>query len=66
MRKSVTILTLIVFSFLLLECSEKTGIFFPETNLKLVYPSDGLICLDNKIDFNWTDKSSTQENSKEY
>ena len=59
-------LTLIAFSFLFLQCSEKTGIFFPETNLELVYPSDGLICINNEIDFNWTDKVSTQGTSKEY
>lgn len=65
MRKALIALILIVFCCISLKCSEP-GIFFPEKNLELVYPSDGLICINNEIDFNWTDKASSQATSNEY
>ena len=53
MRKALIILSLISLCFLSMQCSTEVGLFVPEKEVELIYPSENLLCIENEIDFIW-------------
>jgi len=65
MRYTKNILFLFLFSLLALQCSKKDANQAPST-VTLIFPSENLLCIDNTVDFNWSDAIDPEANEIEY
>ena len=65
MRYSKNILFLIFFSLLVMQCSKKYENQAPSV-VTLIFPSENLLCIDNTVDFNWSDAIDPESNEIEY
>ncbi len=58
MRKSIILLCLVSVFLLHVECAKKKN--QPPSAVSLIYPSDNLLCINNFIDFNWSDSTDPE------
>ena len=65
MRYTKKILFLFLFSLLALQCTKKDANQAPSA-VSLIFPSENLLCIDNTVDFNWSDAIDPEENEIEY
>ena len=65
MRHIKNILFLFLFSLLAMQCSKKEENQAPSV-VSLIFPSENLLCIDNTVDFNWSDAIDPEANEIEY
>jgi hypothetical protein len=65
MRYTKNILFLFLFSLLALQCSKKDANQAPSV-VSLIFPSENLLCIDNTVEFNWSDAIDPEANEIEY
>lgn len=65
MKHLKNILFLVIFSLLAMQCSKKEANQAPSV-VTLIFPSENLLCIDNAVEFNWSDAIDPEENEIEY
>ena len=65
MKKALIITCLASFCLFNFQCSKKRANLAPSV-VELVFPSENLLCIDNMIDFNWSDAVDPDNDDIEY
>lgn len=62
--KQLNIIFLILLSFVTIQCTKYSN--KAPSKVELIYPSENLLCIDNRIDFNWSDAIDPEDDEIEY
>jgi len=66
MKKSLIIYSLMAFFAVGASCSKDTPINEAPTQVQLIYPSKDLLCINNNINFDWSDATDPENDDIEY
>ncbi len=66
MKKSLMKYSLLVFFLIGVSCSKDAPVNKAPTQVQLIYPSKDLLCIDNRINFDWSDATDAENDDIEY